>query len=72
MTKPPHSTRHIDQNKIRKREGVKERLRLALECGDEEGYIQLLKDLKPDLKPEELVARVAEFREIRKIRSRGA
>jgi len=35
MSPAPRSNRHLDQAKIKKREEVKEHLRMALECGDE-------------------------------------
>jgi hypothetical protein len=59
------SKKHIDEDKVKKREQVKRDLRDLLVCGDEEGYIAMLKALRPDIKPEELVHLVHRFREER-------
>jgi len=72
MKKPPNrSTSHIDQEKIEKRKEVQESLRLAFDCGDEDRFIALLKEANPNIKPEQLVSLVEEFRRIRRIRVRG-
>jgi hypothetical protein len=56
---------HIDEDKVKMRQQVKKDLRNLLACGDEEGYIAMLKALRPDPKPEELVSLVRRFREER-------
>jgi hypothetical protein len=71
MTKAPRRSAHIDQARIRKREEAKETLRLAFECGDEDRFVELLKEVNPGIKPEKLVSLVEEFRKIRRIRTRG-
>ena len=65
------SKKHIDEEKVKARKHAKEDLRTLLESGDEERYIALLKALRPNVKPEELVALVHRFREERRNQSRG-
>jgi len=38
-----------------------------MEIGDEEGYVALVKRLKPEITPAELVAAIERFREYRRI-----
>lgn len=38
-----------------------------MEIGDEEGYVALVKRLKPEIKPAELVPAIELFREYRRI-----
>lgn len=72
MKKPwSRSQKHIDEDKISARKQAKEDLRTLLACGDEERYIALIKALRPNLKPEELVSLVRRFREERRNQSRG-
>ena len=72
MKKPwSRSQEHIDKGKINARKQAKEDLRALLACGDEERYIALIKALRPNLKPEELVSLVRRFREERRNQSRG-
>lgn len=59
----PRSREHIDQEKVREKREAKDDLRILLECGDEEGFVALIKKLKPAITPEELVSLVHRFRE---------
>jgi hypothetical protein len=68
----PSSKEHFDREKIREKREAKEDLRTLLECGDEEGYVALLKKLKPGITPAELVSLVRRYREERANRLRGA
>jgi hypothetical protein len=68
----PGSKDHIDRQKIREKREAKEDLRTLLDCGDEEGYVALLKKLKPGITPAELVSLVQRFREERANRHRGS
>jgi hypothetical protein len=60
------SKKHIDEDKVKMREQLKEDLRTVMLAGDEEGYVALLKAVRPDLTPEELVSLVQRFREDRR------
>lgn len=72
MKKPwSRSQKHIDEDKVIARKNAKKDLRTLLESGDEESYIALLKALRPNLKPKELVSLVHRFREERRNQSRG-
>lgn len=74
MTKSrgPRSKDHIDQEKIKEKREAKEDLRTMLDCGDEEGFVALVKRLNPGVTPEELVSVVRRFREERASPRRGA
>ena len=63
--------KHLDQQKIEAARKAKERRRLLLETGDEEGYVALTKELKPTITPEELRAAIDRFREFRRLSSSG-
>jgi succinate dehydrogenase flavin-adding protein (antitoxin of CptAB toxin-antitoxin module) len=65
------SNKHIDREKLREKREAKEDLRTLLECGDEDAFVTLIKKLKPEITPAELVALVQRFREERAKRSRG-
>jgi len=65
------SQKHIDEEKIKARDQAKRDLQTLLDCGDEDGYVAMLKALRPNIKPEELVSLVDRFRTERRNRSRG-
>jgi hypothetical protein len=65
------SREHIDQEKIREKREAKEDLRRLLDCGDEEGFVALIKRLKPTIAPDELVSLIRRFREERSKRQRA-
>ncbi|HUH63319.1 MAG TPA: hypothetical protein VLZ50_09995 [Terracidiphilus sp.] len=67
----PASKEHIDREKVREKREAKEDLRTLLDCGDEEGFVALLKKLKPGITPAELVSLVGRFRDERANRNRG-
>jgi hypothetical protein len=67
----PRSRKHIDEDAIKQKNETKKDLRTLLICGDEDGYVALLKELKPHITPEELVSLVLRFREERANLSRG-
>ena len=62
---------HLDQRKVEVKREAKERMRLLLETGDEEGYIALTKELNPEITREELRAAIERFREFRRLSSSG-
>jgi hypothetical protein len=64
--------KHIDQDKVKEQQEAKKDLHFLLECGDEEGFIALIKELKPMITPEELKRLVLQFREERQNPSRGS
>ena len=70
-TPRPRSRMHIDEEKVREKERVKRDLRDLLDKGDEEGYVAMLKALRPSITPEELVHLVHQFRAERLNQSRG-
>ena len=57
--------KHLDQDKLKLKEEAKRDLRTLMLCGDEKAYVALLKELKPNLTPEELKSFVLRFREER-------
>jgi hypothetical protein len=67
----PRSKKHIDEEKVAKKEQVKHNLRNLLDCGDERGYVALLQQLRPNIRPEELESLVERFRTERRNRLRG-
>jgi hypothetical protein len=67
----PRSKEHIDQEKIKERREARKDLRTIIECGDEEGFVALIKKLKPGITPAELVSLVQRFREERANPRRG-
>jgi hypothetical protein len=71
-TRGLRSKQHIDPDKVKERKVAKEDLRTILQCGDEDGYVALIKKLKPGITPEELVSLVRRFREERANPQRGA
>jgi hypothetical protein len=58
--------KHIDQEKEKAREQAKRDLRALILCGDEDGYVKMIKALKPGLTREELASLVLQFREERR------
>lgn len=71
MRKPgTRGKKHIDQEKVDAKKQAGQDLRRLLELGDEEGYVNLLKALRPDLTPQQLVSFVEQFREERRKLSR--
>jgi len=62
----PGGKKHIDEQKVEARKAAKADIRSFLMCGDEQGYIELIKALRPDLTAEELVSLVSRFREERR------
>ncbi len=60
--------KHIDKEKERVLEERMEAMKIAIECGNEEDYIRLLKLTKPDLTREQLLSFVNEFRLLRRNR----
>lgn len=63
--------KHLDQQKIEAAQKAKQKMRLLLEAGDEDGYVALTKELKPNITPEELRAAIERFREFRRLSSSG-
>ena len=62
-------TQHIDKEKERKEAEVMDAMRLAMDCGNEDGFMSLLKQSKPDLMRAELLSIQTQFRLM--IRNRG-
>lgn len=62
----PRGKKHVDQDKIDERKNAKEDLRMLLLLGDEEGYVQLIKQLQPQITPAALSDLVLRFREDRR------
>jgi len=60
--------KHIDKEKERALEESMEAMRTAIECGNEEDYIRLLKLTRPDLTREQLLSFVNDFRLLRRNR----
>ena len=60
--------KHIDKEKERVLKELMEAMKTAIECGNEEDYIRLLKLTKPDLTREQLVSLVNDFRSLRSSR----
>jgi hypothetical protein len=62
----PRGKKNIDEQKVQERKEAKLDMRSLLLCGDEQGYVQLVKALRPETTPEELVSLVLRFREERR------
>lgn len=56
---------HLDKEKERHLRDAMEAMRTAIDCGNEEDFVKLLKQSKPEITREELVSLVNEFRTIR-------
>lgn len=56
------STQHIDREKERKEAQVMDAMRLAMDCENEDGFMDLLKQAKPDLTRAELLSFQTQFR----------
>lgn len=63
--------KHQDEQALAAKAEARAAIRLLMECGDEEGYVALVKKLKPGIKPDELVAAIQQFREYRRMAARG-
>jgi len=59
--------KHQDEAKIAAEKQAKQDIPHLMEIGDEEGYVALVKRLKPEIKPAELVPAIELFREYRRI-----
>lgn len=62
----PRGKKHIDEQKVQERKDAKVDMRSLLLCGDEKGYVELVKALRPETTPEELASLILRFREERK------
>ena len=58
--------KHIDVEKAERRADAKTALNIVLETGDESKYTEIVKRLKPNMTPAELVRLIEIFREERK------
>lgn len=72
MKRPLKSSKHIDHEAAAATRRAMDKVRALIDCGDEEGYVALMKELNPALTPGELVEKIQQFREIRRIRAGGA
>jgi hypothetical protein len=63
--------KHIDQQKREARKKALTDLQQLIENGDEEGFVDYLKALKPDLTKQELIDFVKQFRDERSRKQRG-
>jgi|GEM_PF-4186417 hypothetical protein len=57
-------TQHIDKEKARKEREVMDAMRMAIDCGDEEGFLELVKQAKPNLTRAELLSVQNQFRSV--------
>jgi hypothetical protein len=64
--------KHQDEEKIATEKQARENIRRLMDVGDEEGYVALVKKLRPDITPAELVAAIERFREYRRISASDA
>ncbi len=63
-------THHIDREKERKEREIMDAMRLAMECGNEDGFMTLVKQAKPNLTPAELLSIQTQFRQTVRNRQR--
>lgn len=63
--------KHIDERKREAREKARRDLQQLIENGDEQGFVEYLKALKPDVTKEELIEFVKQFREERSRKQGG-
>ncbi len=63
--------KHIDERKREAREKARRDLQQLIENGDEKGFVEYLKALKPDLTRQELIEFVKQFRDELSRRQRG-
>jgi hypothetical protein len=72
MTKPRHHGRaHIDKNAEQATAHAMERVVEFSHSGDEEAFVKQIKAVFPGISGPELLEKIALFRELRRIRSRG-
>jgi len=62
-------TKHIDKEKERLLSERKEAMGIAIECNNEDDFMKLLKQTRPDLTREELLSFLNEFRLVQRKRS---
>jgi len=62
----PRSKKHLDEDKIKMREQLRNDMNALLFTGDEVGFVELIKELNPKITPEELVSLIQRFRQDRR------
>jgi hypothetical protein len=63
--------KNVDEHALAAKQQASADMRRLLESGDEEGYVALVKALKPGIKPEELVKVIELYRRHRHARALG-
>jgi len=63
--------KHIDERKREAREKARDDLQQLIEHGDEQGFVEYLKALKPDVTKEEMIELIRQFRDERSRKQRG-
>jgi hypothetical protein len=55
-------TKHLDEEKLKQKAKAKEDLRYCREMRDEKKYVEIIKALRPNVSPEELIQLIELFR----------
>ncbi len=63
--------KHIDEENRKARDKALRDLQQLIENGDEQGFVEYLKALKPDVTKEEMIELIRQFRDERSRKQRG-